>query len=499
MISVPPDLQVRFQAFLINKAVPPRHQVHYKKWLRYYWDFCHKYDHPASQPQSLVHFTNKIREKRQTEIQVKQALAAVSIFYEMVKENPYSSAAIKENHAKDHRAGSLKEAVQRDGADVRKPVNESAEISLQKSAHHQNISVHDTVNEPSDNRASARQKISGHKSAGKGIERKTEPLKTGTSWKTAFDGLHSEIKVRHYSPKTLKSYTGWLRKFQAFTKSKPSESLSDQDIKDYLTYLAVERNVAAATQNLAFNALLFFFRHVLKKEPGKLKNIVRAKRKSDIPVVLSRDEIDRVLQHLSPPYNLIVKMLYGCGLRLSEGLNLRINNFNLDARILTVHDGKGKKERSVPLPDTLISEIKAQFRLIEDLHERDLKAGYAGAFLFGRSEQKYKNAAKEFLWQWFFPAFTLTHVPKTGEKRRYRIHERHVQKAVKEAVRKAKLYKHATPRTFRHSFATHLLQANYDIRTIQELLGHSDIRTTMIYTHTVKNRTVKEVKSPLDF
>lgn len=169
--------------------------------------------------------------------------------------------------------------------------------------------------------------------------------------------MHAEIKVRHYSPKTLKNYSSWLSKFQTFTKSKPLTSLSDRDIKEFLTFLAVRKNVAASTHNQAFNALLFFIRHVMKKEPGELKDVVRAKRRPYIPVVLSRREVDSILEHLDYPYDLIVKLLYGCGLRLFECLNLRVNNFNLDGCILTVHDGKGKKDRTMPLPERLLSQI----------------------------------------------------------------------------------------------------------------------------------------------
>ncbi len=257
--------------------------------------------------------------------------------------------------------------------------------------------------------------------------------------------------------------------------------------------------MGASTQNQAFNALLFVYRHVLKKPPGELKGIPRAKRKPYIPVVLSRDEIDLILHHLVPPYDLIVKLLYGCGLRLFECLKLRVNQFNLDAGILTVDDGKGKKDRTVPLPETVKPEIQDQLKVAAELHKKDLKAAYEGVFMFGAIEKKYKNAGKEFIWQWFFPGLSLTTVPETGEKKRYHIHESLVQKALKNAVGKASLTKRVTSHTFRHSFATHLLEANYDIRTIQELLGHSDVRTTMVYTHTMKSRKIKEAKSPLDF
>jgi integrase len=192
-------------------------------------------------------------------------------------------------------------------------------------------------------------------------------------------------------------------------------------------------------------------------------------------------------------------MLYGCGLRLFECLKLRVHNFNFDAGVLTVHDGKGKKDRTVPLPKAIWPELQRQIERVKKLQEQDLAAGYSGVFLDHLLEKKYKNAAKEIVWQWFFPAKTLTFVEESKEKWRYHLHESHVQKAIRSAARKTKLTKRVSSHAFRHSFATHLLQANYDIRTIQELLGHSDVRTTMIYTHCVPSRTIKEARSPLDF
>jgi integron integrase len=326
-----------------------------------------------------------------------------------------------------------------------------------------------------------------------------KPQLTSSSWVSVYNDLKSEIKIRHYSPSTLKTYIGWARQLQNYTKSKDPQLLLDSDVKDFLTHLAVDRKVAASTQNQAFNALLFLFRHVIKTELGELNDIPRAKRKPYIPVVLSREEIDAVISKLSYPFGLIAMLLYGCGLRLFECMQLRINDVNFDTGMLTVHDGKGKKDRAVPLPEKIVPELKDHLESVINLHQEDLKSGYAGAFLPSRIEKKYKNAAKEIAWQWFFPAKTLTFVADQNEYRRSYLHKTHVQKAIKRAVGRAKIPKRASAHTFRHSFASHLLQANYDIRTIQELLGHSDVRTTMIYTHTIKSRTIKEAKSPLDF
>ncbi|MBF0502620.1 MAG: integron integrase [Candidatus Riflebacteria bacterium] len=322
---------------------------------------------------------------------------------------------------------------------------------------------------------------------------------TGSSWLTEYTTLADEIQVRQYSPKTLKAYRLWVNQFQTFTRSKPPGFLDNNDVKEFLSFLAVRQNVSASSQNQAFNALLFFFRHVLHKEFGKIDGVVRAKNKRRIPVVLSRQEIEAILSKLASPYNLIVKLLYGCGLRLSECLQLRIGCLNFDAGVLTVYDGKGKKDRTVPLPQAVIPEIEAHMETLRVKHQQDLDQGVSGVFLVKSLEKKYPNAPKEFIWQWIFPAKQLTHLSEKGELWRYHLHETHVQRAIKDAADRAQLCKRASAHTFRHSFASHLLQANYDIRTIQELLGHSELKTTMIYTHTVKSVTKKDAKSPLDF
>ncbi|OGW50120.1 MAG: integron integrase [Nitrospirae bacterium GWC2_57_9] len=313
------------------------------------------------------------------------------------------------------------------------------------------------------------------------------------------DRLAGEIKSRHYARKTLQAYAGWSRKFQIYLKHKTPDDLSSEDVKKYLTYLAATCKVSASTQNQAFNALLFLFRHILKKDFGDQKDVPRAKRSSYIPVVLTRDEVNVVLRRLNHPYDLVVKLLYGCGLRLFECLKLRVQNFNFDEGLLTVMDGKGKKARTVPIPQSIMQELLAQIERIKAVHNEDLAGGYAGVLLEDALDKKYRNAARDFIWQWFFPQQNLTYIPETKELRRYHLGEKEVQSALYEAVRRAKITKRVTSHTFRHSFATHLLQANYDIRTIQTLLGHADVRTTMIYTHCVPSRTLKEAKSPLDF
>ena len=273
MLKIPSVIEARFDAALAEKAVPQRLNFHYKKWLQYYLDFCHKYQLDKSANQSLSDFVKKLREKRQNDQQQKQAAHAISIFYEI---------------------GRLK----------------------------------------------SNKKISSREKIGVSPTKKEHLKPTGADWKPVYDNLYAEIKIRHYSPKTLRAYKGWLRQFQNYSQSKDPGSLSSTDVKDFLTFLAVKKKVSASSQNQAFNALLFLFRHVLKKEFGEIKDIPRAKRKPYIPVVLSRDEIDRIISNLSSPFDLIVKLLYGCGLRLFECMNLRVGCFNFDTGILTVHDGK---------------------------------------------------------------------------------------------------------------------------------------------------------------
>jgi len=436
MLKVPPALLKKYDRLLVNSDVHPKEYGSYKKWLRYYLDFCKKYQHGYADSGSLHLFVDKLKEKRQNDAQRSQAQKAVHLYYK----------GLTENHP----------------------------------AHKFDMSDKVTQN-------SVQEGVPAF-----GNTTQQDP------WNTSIEILKNEIEVRHYSKKTLKSYSLWAEKLRYHIKAKAPEMLTAEDVKSFLTFLAVKKKVSASSQNQAFNALLFFFRHVLKKEFGKIDGVVRAKRKPYIPVVLSRDEVYRVIESLTYPYDLIVTLLYGCGLRLSECMKLRVNNFNFDHEILTVHDGKGKKDRTLPLPKKILGDLKAQLEKVIDRHDRDLKDEYSGAFMPGRLEVKYKNAPKELVWQWFFPAKELTFVSQTNEYRRYHLHETHVQKAIKRAVKKSKIIKRTSAHTFRHSFASHLLAANYDIRTIQELLGHSDVRTTMIYTHTIKSRTVKEAKSPLD-
>jgi integron integrase len=463
MIQIPAQLLCQYTTFIAHQGVVPQEQRSYVKWIRFYFDFYHKYNFRQCSDAGLSAFMEKLKEKKQSPKQIRQAHHAVTLYCTSLYQ---AAGKLKNNHAQGPKGTTYLPAHNRTG----KICQENKELQNSATCSH----------EPD-------------------IAEKERLITSGADWTGVYKDLQNVIKIRHYSPSTLKTYTGWTRKFQAFTKSKDPHLLTVEDVKAFLTWLAVEKHVAAASQNQAFNALLFMFRHVLNKEFGKIDGIVRAKRKPYIPVVLSREEVDRIIALLKHPYRLIISLMYGCGLRISECLSLRVQNFNFDMKILTIHDGKGQKDRTVPLPDALMEALKAQLNRVIEQHERDCRAGFDGVFLPGRLEKKYRDASWELVWQWFFPAKGLTVVPETKERRRYHIHDSALQKALRAAVQKAKIPKRVTSHTFRHSFASHLLQANYDIRTIQELLGHSDVRTTMIYTHTVKSVTLKEAKSPLDF
>ncbi len=449
MLQIEPTLKKEYSLLLKNQSISSKEQVQYLKWLRFYIDFCQKYGFDKKDRGSLPHFIKKLRMKKQNSDQQSQASGAVQLYYSLFNMS-----------------------------------NSKAKYG-QKNDNYQNLRVAEKEIQFS---------VDENQLKSKALIGTTSQEK----WDASLKKLAEEIKFLHYSPKTLKSYRSWVIKFQNFLKFKDPNTLNSDDVKAFLTFQAVKLKVSASSQNLGFNALLFYYRHVLGKEFGKIDGIVRAKKRPYIPVVLSKNEVESVLRRLAPPFDLVGKLLYGCGLRLFECLNLRINHFNFDAGILTVL-GKGKKYRTLPIPKLIVPELKAQMEKVYSLHQVDLADNYDGAFMFDRIEKKYKDAGKEFIWQWFFPAKTLTYVKEVDEDRRYHIHDTHVQRAIKKAVGKAKLTKRATAHTFRHSYASHLLQANYDIRTIQELLGHSDVRTTMIYTHTVKSKTIKETMSPLDF
>lgn len=314
----------------------------------------------------------------------------------------------------------------------------------------------------------------------------------------AIERLDCVLKTRHYSKCTIKAYRYWVKQFfQYLQESQTTQAPQETDVENYLSYLAIQRQVSASSQNQAFNALLFLYRWVLKQDLGKLKSVARAKQKKRIPVVLSSQEIQQIFQVLEAPYRLVVQLLYGIGLRISEALSLRIQDLDFERMQIHVFRGKGKKDRVLPLPKSLASELQAQIQEVKAQWQEDLKQGFAGVFIDDAYRKKHPNAGLDLAWQWLFPALKLTQVD--GKRYRYHLHETHVGRAIQNARQRAGIIKRITAHTFRHSYATHLLQKGVDILTIQKLLGHSDIRTTMVYLHTLPSQNQVRILSPLDF
>ena len=305
------------------------------------------------------------------------------------------------------------------------------------------------------------------------------------------------IRSRHYSRRTEKSYSGWIKRFILFHGKRHPREMGEGEITAFLSHLATKRRVSASTQNQALSAILFLYREVLKMDLEWLDGFVRAKRPRRLPTVLTRDEVRSVLDRLHGTPWLMASLLYGAGLRLLECARLRVKDVDFVRREIVVRDGKGRKDRITLLPIGLKRQLNEHLARVRLQHERDLRARRGSVALPDALRRKYPNAACEWAWQWVFPATRFYIDSETGERRRHHLHESVLQRAVKDAVRAAGIAKPATCHTLRHSFATHLLERGYDIRTIQELLGHSDVNTTMIYTH-VLNRGGRGVRSPLD-
>lgn len=311
------------------------------------------------------------------------------------------------------------------------------------------------------------------------------------------DLVRLEARRRRLSPRTEGAYADWVRRFVRFHGLKHPKDLGAEAVATFLTHLAVERQVAASTQNQALAALLFLYREVLGVELGRLPEATRARRPKRLPVVLSRAEVRRLFAHWNGPGRTVALVLYGGGLRLLEALRLRVQDLDFERHELTVRSGKGDRDRRTTLPAAAALELREHLRRVRSLHARDLAAGMGSVELPHALARKLPSAPTEWAWQWVFPAPRYAVDPSTGATRRHHLHPDHVQRALRAAARAAGLAKRVTCHTLRHSFATHLLESGYDIRTVQELLGHRQVTTTMIYTH-VLNRGGLGVRSPLD-
>ncbi|HZT60939.1 MAG TPA: integron integrase [Pyrinomonadaceae bacterium] len=311
------------------------------------------------------------------------------------------------------------------------------------------------------------------------------------------DLVRQHTRTLHYSIRTEEAYVSWIRQFILFHGKRHPSEMGAPEVASFLSHLATERNVAASTQTQALSALLFLYRKVLELPIDWVENVERAKKPQRLPVVFTRDEVRALLAHLRGESWLMASLLYGSGLRLMECLRLRVKDVDLARLEIVVRAGKGDKDRVTMLPQSLVAPLERQLERVRALHGADLSEGYGRVYLPHALARKYPSAANEFCWQYLFPASRRSRDPRTGAVRRHHLAETALQKAVKEAVRKACIKKPGSCHTLRHSFATHLLEDGHDIRTIQELLGHADVQTTMIYTH-VLNRGGRCVRSPLD-
>jgi integron integrase len=305
------------------------------------------------------------------------------------------------------------------------------------------------------------------------------------------------IRMRHYSRRTEKAYLGWMRRYLSYHRGRDPAAMGAREIQTFLSRLAVDGKVSASTQNQAFSALLFLYRDVLGMAVDGLENTQRAKRPERLPLVLSENEVRAILRHLKGRMLMMAILMYGSGLRLLECARLRVKDIDFDRSEITVRSGKGNKDRVTMLPARVADRLRSHLAKVRRVHDADLADGAGSVLMPEALARKFPNASREWAWQWVFPAARLYTDLDTGERRRHHVHETVLQRAFKEAVRASGITKPASCHTLRHSFATHLLERGYDIRTIQELLGHTDVSTTMVYTH-VLNRGGRGVRSPID-
>ena len=311
------------------------------------------------------------------------------------------------------------------------------------------------------------------------------------------DQVREQIRLRHYSIRTEAVYLEWVKRYIRFHKYRHPQEMGAPEVEAFLSDLAVRRDVSASTQNQALSAILFLYKQVLQIELPWMDGVIRARRPQRLPVVLTREEVASVLAQLDGTLWLIASLLYGSGMRLMEVLRLRVKDVEFARLEILIRDGKGQKDRVTMLPRKLAAPLELHLQRVRALHEQDLREGYGRANLPHALARKYPNAAAEWGWQFVFPSVNRSEDPRSGGIFRHHLHEKTIQRAVRNAVRRVGLHKPATPHTLRHSFATHLLESGQDIRTVQELLGHSDVKTTQIYTH-VLNRGGLGVLSPLD-
>ena len=316
-------------------------------------------------------------------------------------------------------------------------------------------------------------------------------------WREYAEKIREYLRLQQKSYRTEQTYLNWIRRFYSFVEGRDPRRLSAEEARQFLSHLSVKENVSSSTQNQALNALLYFYRNALDSDLGDIGKAVRAPKKERLPVVLSQQEVQQLLSHLHGEGYLMAALSYGAGLRLSESIRLRVQDIDLERGVLTVRGGKRDKDRQTVLPNELIGPLREHLKAVRAVYDQDRKDNVAGVHLPKALARKYKNANKEWEWFWLFPADQLSVDPRTKEVRRHHVAQVTFQRYVKKAAKAAGIPKRVTVHTLRHSFATHLVEKGYDIRTIQELLGHSDVRTTMVYTH-IASRNALGIRSPLD-
>ncbi len=312
------------------------------------------------------------------------------------------------------------------------------------------------------------------------------------------DQVRASVRTRHYSRRTEEAYVGWIRRFILFHGKRHPKDMGEREINAFLSELAVKGRVSASTQNQALAAILFVYRHVLEAPVGPLDHVIRAKRSARLPAVLTKAEVRSIIGRLSGNPKLICLLLYGSGMRLLECLRLRVKDVEFAFHRITVRDAKGGRDRPVPLPESLMTPLASWLAAVKRMYEKDLAEGFGDVYLPEALARKYPGAEREWGWQWLFPAARRSRDPRTQVERRHHLHESAVQRAFAQAVRDVGIKKPVHCHTLRHSFATHLLEDGYDIRTIQELLGHADVKTTMIYTHVLNRAGGRGIRSPAD-
>jgi len=308
--------------------------------------------------------------------------------------------------------------------------------------------------------------------------------------------VRQSLRTKHYSFRTEKSYISWIKQFVLFHGKSHPKDMGEEEVNKFLTHLAVKRKVSASTQNQALCAIVYLYKHILKRDIDDL-NICWAKKHKRIPVVLTREEVKELFNQLSGNYWIMAMVLYGAGLRLREVLHLRVKDIDFNYNQIIIRDTKGREDRVVPLPKKVKDSLQHYLKKVKNLHNQDLKKGFGNVYLPNALEKKYPNAAREWIWQYVFPAHKISTDPRSGIRRRHHLYDTVLQRAIKTASKKAGIQKRVTCHTLRHSFATHLLEDGHDIRTIQELLGHKHLETTMVYTHVVKQGALG-IKSPAD-